>query len=88
MERKKDTKVHLTAAVFCSVAFSVPPGEDHHPGGGGGPRAGGRRGLDPAAWHRQDHPQEPSTDAHQRQSNVQIKYELSAVLYSQKGFTL
>lgn len=48
----------------------VPPSEDHHPGGGGRPRAGGRRSLDPAARHRQDRPQEPSADAHQRQSEA------------------
>uniref|UniRef100_A0A3Q1F9B0 Diacylglycerol kinase accessory domain-containing protein n=1 Tax=Acanthochromis polyacanthus TaxID=80966 RepID=A0A3Q1F9B0_9TELE len=30
----------------------------------------GRRGLDPAARHRQDRPQEPSPDAHKRQSKT------------------
>lgn len=64
----------------------MPPGEDHHPRGGGGPCAGGRRGLDPAAGHRQDRPQEPSADAHQRQGNVQLKYEF-CTLYIKKGFT-
>ena len=58
----------------------MPTGEDHHPRGGGGPSAGGRRGLDPATRHRQDRPQEPSADAHQRQGNVNIKYEKIQVL--------
>lgn len=53
----------------------MPAGEDHHPGGRGGSCAGGRRGLDPASWNRQDRPQEPGSDAHQRPGKVQITYE-------------
>lgn len=55
-------------------------GEDHHPGGRGGSRAGGRRGLDPASRHRQDRPQEPGSDAHQRPSKIQLRSEQFTVL--------
>lgn len=66
---KKEQEVWRDSSCFLLCCIAVPPGEDHYPWGGGRPRAGGRRGVDPAARHRQDRPQKPSTDAHQRQSN-------------------
>lgn len=66
----KKEEVLSDSCCFLLCDVSVPPGEDHHPRGGRGPCAGGRRGLDPTARHRQNRPQEPGPDAHQRPSNV------------------
>lgn len=76
---KKEQEVWRDSSCFPLCCIAVPPGEDHHPWGGGRPRTGGRRGVDPATRHRQDRPQKPSTDAHQRQSNdkhMRIKFLL------------